>query len=300
MARSRNKLDIPRRRSRNVSRPQSTFIDQIRAAGVRAQIAANQPSNNRSLRHIRATLAQQEMFLEMELGLGMRFLRWMVALVLLVPICFITTYTLIGQFSHEALHQRFWVTKEFWFFTIGSIIMCVLFKAGGWFRKAFLFLYVLGHEMTHAFFVLFHLGKVSDMRVSVDGGYIATNKSNILISLSPYFFPFWSVSLIAFYGILEWCMTLPSYADTAFYAMLGVTWTFHLWWTLWMIPRDQPDLKENDTFFSLVFIYLGNIIVLSVMLCAASRTLTFGGFFASWWVNAEHFLRITAEWIARF
>ena len=98
MARSRNKLDIPRRKARNVSRPQSTFIDQIRAAGVRAQIAANQPSNNRSRRHIRATLAQQEMFLEMELGLGMRFLRWLVALLLLVPVCFITTYTLIGQF----------------------------------------------------------------------------------------------------------------------------------------------------------------------------------------------------------
>lgn len=300
MARSRNKLDIPRKRTRNVARPQSTFIDQIRAAGVRAQIAANQPSNNRSLRHIRATLAQQEIFMEMELGWGMRFFRWLVTLLLLMPVCFITTYTLVGQFSHEALHQRFWVTREFWFFAIGSLMMIALFKIGGMVRKAFLYLYVLGHEMTHAFFVLFHLGKVSDMRVSVDGGFIATNKSNILISLSPYFFPFWSVSLIAFYGILEFCVKLPSHAETIFYAMLGVTWTFHLWWTLWMIPRDQPDLKENDTFFSLAFIYLGNIIVLTVMLCTASRTLTFAGFFASWWVNAEHILRITADWIARF
>ena len=40
-------------------------------------------------------------------------------------------------------------------------------------------------------------------------------------------------------------------------------------WTLWMIPRDQPDLKENGTFLSLVVIYLANVLLLVALLCAA-------------------------------
>ena len=40
-------------------------------------------------------------------------------------------------------------------------------------------------------------------------------------------------------------------------------------WTLWMIPRDQPDLRENGTFLSLVIIYLANLLLLVVLLCAA-------------------------------
>ena len=42
------------------------------------------------------------------------------------------------------------------------------------------------------------------------------------------------------------------------YFLLGGGWLFHLLWTIWMIPQDQPDLQENGTFFSLVFIVLAN------------------------------------------
>ena len=57
--------------------------------------------------------------------------------------------------------------------------------------------------------------------------------------------------------------------DLAFYAMIGSTWSFHMLWTLWMIPRDQPDLRENGTFLSLVIIYLANLLLLVLLLCAA-------------------------------
>lgn len=55
-----------------------------------------------------------------------------------------------------------------------------------------------------------------------------------------------------------------------FYGLLGVTWTFHMVWTLWMLPRDQPDLKEHGTFFSLVLIYLVNVLLLVGLFCLAS------------------------------
>jgi hypothetical protein len=39
-----------------------------------------------------------------------------------------------------------------------------------------------------------------------------------------------------------------------------------------MLPRDQPDLKENGTFLSLVVIYLANILVLVGLLCVAAES----------------------------
>lgn len=298
MSRHRKALQIPRKRSRNIVRPGSTFIDQIRAAGSKASDAVNHPTHLRSMRHIRATLAHDPIFEEISLGLGVRFLRWIMAL-LMLPMCFITTWTLFSEFSQEAQQQRFWLSRETWFFTLGAILMAIAFYSGI-LRRAFLYLYVLGHELTHAFFVIFHLGKVTEMKVSTDGGYIATNKSNILIALSPYIFPFWSVTLISLYGILAWCITLPKDSEIIFYSCLGMSWTFHLCWTLWMIPRDQPDLKENDTFFSLVFIYFANILTLSMMLCAASPQLDFSSFFASWWVHAAEFAVWCQELFAHY
>lgn len=293
MSRPRSQLSLSRKKPRNVSRPTQSFVDQLRAASRKASMTSNQPYDANPLRHIQATLAQEQNYIDMELSFGIRFLRWVIAF-LLLPVCVVTTYTLISQFSNETLHRRLWVTQEFWYFTTGALLMCTWFFTG-LMRTMFLYLYVLGHELTHAIFVFCHLGKVSGMKVSVHGGYIATNKSNILISLSPYFFPFWSMILLLVYGILSYCVKLPTYSDQVLYAMLGASWTFHLLWTLWMIPRDQPDLKENDTFFSLVIIYLANILILATMLCLSSRTLTFEHFTAAWWIHAEKMIRVIAE-----
>jgi hypothetical protein len=52
--------------------------------------------------------------------------------------------------------------------------------------------------------------------------------------------------------------------------VIGASWAFHLAWTLWMIPRDQPDLSDTGTFLSLVLIYFGNLLVLIGLLCFAS------------------------------
>lgn len=298
MKRHSSNWDSPRRRTSNVVRSQSNFLDQIRQAGIRAKLASNQPANLRSRRNIRAALAQEEYFDQIHLGIGLRFFRWLIAL-FLIPLCIVTTWTLFSEFAHQAQQQHFWLSKQIWFFSLGSALMVIAFFSGLW-RRAFLHLYVLGHELTHAFFVIFHFGQVTKIKASAQGGYITTNKSNILISLSPYFFPFWSVSIISLYGLPQWFTKPPLEIEPFFYAALGASWTFHLCWTLWMIPRDQPDLKENDTFFSLVFIYFSNILVLSMMLCAASHDLNFASFFVSWWIHAVEFAELCQQVMVLF
>jgi hypothetical protein len=81
--------------------------------------------------------------------------------------------------------------------------------------------------------------------------------------------PFWSVVCVAVYAVLRVSVDLKPGWDLALYAAMGLTWTFHMVWTLWMIPRDQPDLKENGIFLSLVVIYLANLLVLVALLCVA-------------------------------
>ena len=46
------------------------------------------------------------------------------------------------------------------------------------------------------------------------------------------------------------------------FALIGLTWTFHLTFTVWMIFKNQPDLRQNGTFFSLTLIYLVNLVII--------------------------------------
>ena len=49
-----------------------------------------------------------------------------------------------------------------------------------------------------------------------------------------------------------------------------------------MIPRDQPDLKENGTFFSAVLIYMANVLLLATMLCLVPGGLNFKSYAVHW------------------
>lgn len=215
------------------------------------------------------------------LNLGQRIIRWLMAL-LLLPFCIITTRALFNVSDASGVGARFWMdliaTRHFLYFAIGCILMM------GWFftglmERLFLYFYVLGHELTHAVFVYACGGRVGGIHVTADGGYVMTNKSNVLISLSPYFVPFWSVIILGLSTLLGVFFPIP-YHNEILYFLIGFSWSFHLLWTLWMIPRDQPDLKENGVFFSLVVIYLANVVVLSILLCLAPGNLTWHH-----WVN---------------
>ena len=135
-------------------------------------------------------------------------------------------------------------------------------------------------------------GRVSRFRVGRDGGHVVTNKANFWIALAPYFFPLYSILAIAIYGALSLFMNMQPYGRWL-YAVIGVTCAFHFTFTCWMIPKNQTDLSDQGTFFSLVVIYLMNVLLLSVMLILASPQITFVGFGANLLTN----LGVFARWI---
>ena len=211
-----------------------------------------------------------------------RFLHWGLAF-MLTPLCFITIITLLQQGSEEHILHSIWYSTELLCFLAGVGSMISWFVAGIA-NDRLLYLYVLGHEMTHAMFVYVCGGRISDIHFSSEGGYIMTNKSNILIALSPYFIPFWSAVLISVHSFASLWAPIPA-GGLILTGLLGFTWTFHIIWTVWMIPKDQPDLKEHGTFLSLMIIVLANLLLISVMLCATSRDVKLSKFIFNWWNN---------------
>ena len=252
----------------------------------RAQAQVNRRGNRRQSGMTRqaAIAGTKEDFAEdfLPLTLTKRMLHWGFAF-LLTPFCFVTIITMIQQISNQDLMNSVWYSTEFICFLVGVGSMISWF-VGGILNDRLLYLYVLGHEMTHAIFVYACGGRISEMHISTEGGYIMTNKSNILIALSPYFVPFWSAVWILFYTLVALIWEIPA-GDFILIGILGLTWTFHIIWTVWMIPKDQPDLKEHGTFFSLMIIILANLILISMMVCACSEDVQLSRFLFGWWNN---------------
>ena len=104
-----------------------------------------------------------------------------------------------------------------------------------------------------------------------------SDRTNTLIALAPYFFPFYSVLAIAIYGICGLVFDVAPYRSLL-YAVIGATWAMHMSFTCWMIPKGQPDLHYGGTFFSVMIIYLLNLALLAALLIIASPQLTWQGF----------------------
>ncbi|MEO5916164.1 MAG: hypothetical protein ABIS50_18145 [Luteolibacter sp.] len=279
-----------RGQAKNQRREPASFAGFFSSANRRAHEQANRRGGKRDKKFVWSVMSTTDFDDGIETAEWLkRVMRWSLAL-LLLPLCWVTTWTFLSRFSHATLDQDFWRTAEFWYFATGALVMVGWFWSG-LLQSFFLYLYVLGHELTHAVFVLLYRGKVTDFHVSVDGGYITTNKTNLVIALSPYFVPFWAVVSAVVYAAVRYFGGIPQEWDRLLYGLMGVTWTFHMVWTLWMIPRDQPDLKENGTFLSLVIIYLANLLVLVGLLCVAGHSpLQSGREFGLEW------LRFAATW----
>jgi hypothetical protein len=216
-----------------------------------------------------------------------RWVKNIIALFLL-PWCAILTQTFFTAFTRATIHQQLWAGAEFWFFTLGAVLWLIAFFG----LPRPLIIYVFGHELTHVLWVWLMGGRVSKFRVSGEGGHIVTNRTNFLIALAPYFFPLYSVLAIAVYGTASLFFNVAPYGQLL-YAMLGITWAFHLTFTCWMIPKNQTDLSDHGTFFSLVFIYMMNLVLLSALLVLASPQITFASFGADLVENLRGF----SEWV---
>jgi len=215
--------------------------------------------------------------------------------IFLLPICAILTQTFFTAFARATVTEHLWTAEPFWFFSLGAVLWLIAFMG----LPRPILLYVFGHELTHAVWVWIMGGRVSRFRVGRAGGHIVTNRTNFWIALAPYFFPLYSILAIGIYGVLSLFYNMQPYGRVL-YAVLGVTWAFHFTFTCWMIPKNQTDLRDHGTFFSLVVIYLLNLVLLSVFLIIASPHITFIGFGEDLAKNLGNFSQWVGDLFERF
>lgn len=213
----------------------------------------------------------------------------------LLPICAVLTQAFFTVFTQATVTQKLWAGEEFWFFSLGVVLWLIAFFG----LPRPLLVYVFGHELTHALWVLLMGGRVSRFRVGRDGGHIVTDRNNFWIALAPYFFPLYSILVIGAFGAFSLVTSVQPFGRL-FYALIGVTWAFHFTFTCWMIPKNQSDLRDHGTFFSLVVIYLMNLLVLSVLLIVASPQITFANFGMEIVENIGRFLHGARDLFDRF
>jgi hypothetical protein len=124
-----------------------------------------------------------------------------------------------------------------------------------------MWVYVFGHELTHALWTWLCGGQVRKFKATSDGGHVIVSKSNFLIALAPYFFPLYAVLVMAVFFAGHWIWNWRHYLAW-FHLLLGAAYAFHVTLTWHVLQTRQTDITQQGYLFSAVIIFLGNIIVL--------------------------------------
>lgn len=133
--------------------------------------------------------------------------------------------------------------------------------------------YVLGHELTHALWGLLFGARPSDVRVSESGGSVRLTKSNVVITLAPYFFPFYTF-LVIVAALITYAFLRPLPCLPLWLFAIGFTWAFHVLFTLETLSQRQPDVKLYGRIFSWVVILIVNVALVLIWL-ASMTSFTF-------------------------
>ncbi|NLG34233.1 MAG: hypothetical protein GX548_02645 [Lentisphaerae bacterium] len=128
--------------------------------------------------------------------------------------------------------------------------------------------YVLGHELTHALWSLLFGGRASRLRVSERGGSVRVSKNNVWVTLAPYFFPLYTFVVALIWLLADGLFPVIHPYAPIFLFWIGLTWSFHITFTLRFLAYNQPDIREHGHLFSYTLIYALNLLSITAALVA--------------------------------
>jgi hypothetical protein len=126
-----------------------------------------------------------------------------------------------------------------------------------------MWVYVFGHELTHAVWTWCMGGRVKKFKAGSQGGHVVVTKNNFLIALAPYFFPLYAILVVGVFaaGNLAWNWQAQA---VWFHLLLGAAYAFHVTLTWHILKGNQTDITNQGWIFSFVIIFLGNVAVLLI------------------------------------
>jgi hypothetical protein len=198
----------------------------------------------------------------------------MIIAILLLPICTGAAQALWMVIQHSGSADTTWVP--------------LLAGAGCWIVVYLLlpkpmWIYVLGHELTHAVWAWLFGGQVKKIKVTSSGGHVHITKSNFLIALAPYFFPLYAVIVIAVFATGHLIWNWHQYLEL-FDLLLGAAYAFHITLTSHVLKTQQSDIIDQGYLFSAVVIFLGNVIILLLGIPLLASKVSVPAAFEWWYV----------------
>jgi hypothetical protein len=189
----------------------------------------------------------------------MRFLRNILSF-FAVPAIIAAGYTLIKNFLFFSISSGSrYIT--FWIGVVSYIVFqAILYKP----MKT----YIFGHELSHAIAGLLSGAKIKNFNIGESSGSVVLTKDNIWITLAPYFFPIYTIIIMAIYVCLGWFMDIKQLYGYYLF-LIGFSVSFHIALTVYILSIEQPDLKVYGTFFSYVIILAVNIVVFTLLAALA-------------------------------
>ena len=142
------------------------------------------------------------------------------------------------------------------------------------------YLYVLGHEAVHAGMSWIFGGKIKSFKVSEEGGAVSTDKSNVFVELGPYFIPIYTILIALVYFVISASYNINS---PTFVFLIGFTLAFHIVSTIEILKIRQPDIIKSGYFFSIVMVYILNIVVISLLFSLIFPAFSAKNFFVDLW-----------------
>jgi hypothetical protein len=175
--------------------------------------------------------------------------------ILLLPICLGTAQALGKVILAAGGADRIWLPM-----LAGAACWMVVFLL----LPKPMWIYVFGHELTHAVWTWIFGGKVKRFKAASNGGYVVTTKSNFIIALAPYFFPLYAVLVVLVFlvGDLLWNWRRGYLAW--FDVLVGAAYAFHVTLTWEILKTRQSDITSQGRLFSATVIFLGNALVLVI------------------------------------
>lgn len=124
-----------------------------------------------------------------------------------------------------------------------------------------MWIYVFGHELTHALWTWLFGGRVKKFKATSEGGHVVISKTNFLIVLAPYFFPLYAVLVVLVFAVGHLIWDWRGYL-VWFHLAFGAAYAFHVTLTWHALKTRQTDITSQGYLFSAVIIFLGNVSVL--------------------------------------
>ena len=161
-----------------------------------------------------------------------------------------------------------------------------------------MWVYVFGHELTHAVWTWIFGGSVKNFKAGSAGGHVVDDEKQFSHRAGAVFFsPLRRVAGVGVcHGALFWRDLACGPIVPWFHLLLGAAYAFHLTLTWHILRTRQTDITSQGCIFSAAVIFLGNALVLLIGAPLLARR-SLGDALMSWLHCNHEVLRRLVTWL---